>query len=335
MAKQMNSPSTGTTWELSVDDLLAPLPEAPPRLGGPGPFVINLGASSTPKSTQSVNIAGCEHAHVYEIQRTEDRRVRFRLRIGPFASEEEVNAILEKVRTAYPSAMTATADPDDLRVIAALQAKAQAQKHPLRRPQQQPREIAAVATAAPPPSAAVRVSAQAQAPELAAGPAAAPARVVPAAKTTAASRAADPHAKRAPSAEAAHADHVLTQLELCEDAGMGWFVIQLIVTEHAVDVEKVPKHDIFKAYRLYSVAGLDQGRVMHALRLGFFKEEGAARAVASYLAAFYESPSVKRVSAAERDRFADRRVDPRRDAGAGAAPVIEITNDRYVRQKAR
>jgi hypothetical protein len=128
---------------------------------------------------------------------------------------------------------------------------------------------------------------------------------------------------------------VLTQLELVDDAGMGWFVIQLIVTEHAVDVEKVPKHDIFKAYRLYSVAGLDQGRVMHALRLGFFKEEGAARAVASYLAAFYESPSVKRVGAAERDRFTDRRVDPRRDAGPGAPPVIEITNERYVRQKVR
>jgi hypothetical protein len=136
-----------------------------------------------------------------------------------------------------------------------------------------------------------------------------------------------------PSGDAAQADRVLTQLELCEEEGMGWFVIQLLVGENALDVDKVPKHDIFKAYRLYSIAGLEQGRVMHALRLGFFKEEGAAQAVASYLAAFYERPSVKRVGTAERNRFADRRVDPRRDAGA--PPVIEITNERYVRQKAR
>jgi len=128
---------------------------------------------------------------------------------------------------------------------------------------------------------------------------------------------------------------VLTELELVEDEGTGWFVIQLLVAENAFDVEKVPKHDIFRAYRLYSVAGVEKGRVMHALRLGFFKEEGAANAVASYLAAFYEKPNVKRVGDAERNRFADRRVDPRRDASAGAMPVIEITNERHVRQKAR
>jgi hypothetical protein len=85
---------------------------------------------------------------------------------------------------------------------------------------------------------------------------------------------------------------------------------------------------------LYSVAGIDQGRIVHALRLGFFGEEIAAAAVASYLATFYEKPTVKRVSAAERQRFADQRFEPRKDVGAtGKHAVIEITDERYVRER--
>ena len=55
------------------------------------------------------------------------------------------------------------------------------------------------------------------------------------------------------------------------------------------DPDSLPNLDIFSVYRLYSVAGLDQGRVMHALRLGFFSDEIAANTVASYLTAFYQS----------------------------------------------
>jgi hypothetical protein len=139
--------------------------------------------------------------------------------------------------------------------------------------------------------------------------------------------------RRSPSTDAVQADRVLTQLEAREESAMGWFVIQLMLADEAIEVDQVPKHDIFKAYRLYSVAGLDQGRVMHALRLGFFKEQSAALAVANYLAAFYESPSVKRVNSTERDRFADRRVDPRRDPGPGGHAIIEITGDRFARPK--
>src|SRR6202035_4967806 len=95
-----------------------------------------------------------------------------------------------------------------------------------------------------------------------------------------------------------------------------------------------PNLDIFSVYRLYSVAGIDQGRIVHALRLGFFSEENAASAVASYLAAFYDKPAVKRVSSAERQRFAERRLEPRKDVGAtGKHAVIEITNERFVRER--
>jgi hypothetical protein len=81
------------------------------------------------------------------------------------------------------------------------------------------------------------------------------------------------------------------------------------------------------------VAGIDEGRIMHALRLGFFSDEIAARAVASYLTAFYQSSTVTRVSAAERERFADHRFEARKDVGAtGQHAAIEITSERVVRE---
>ena len=77
---------------------------------------------------------------------------------------------------------------------------------------------------------------------------------------------------------------------------------------------------------------IDQGRRKHALRLGFFGEEIAAKAVASYLAAYYEKPTIKRVSAAERERFSEQKVEARKDVGAtGMHAVIEITSDRFAR----
>ena len=108
----------------------------------------------------------------------------------------------------------------------------------------------------------------------------------------------------------------LTSLELEDEEALRWFVIQLSLSEEAFRPDSLPNLDIFSMYRLYSVAGIDQGRVMHPLRLGFFSEEIAAGAVASYLAAFIEKPIVKRISAAERDRFADQCVEARKDIGA-------------------
>ena len=97
MAGLSKTPTTGDIWHLSIDDLLAPLPQSA-RLGGTGPFVINLSASTAPVSLPVKSIAGCENLYVYQLQRTEDRRTRYRLRIGPFASEDEIDPILEKVR---------------------------------------------------------------------------------------------------------------------------------------------------------------------------------------------------------------------------------------------
>ena len=135
-----------------------------------------------------------------------------------------------------------------------------------------------------------------------------------------------------PSLESTQTLRPLTPLELGEHEAPRWFVVQLALSDDTFDPDALPHLDIFSLYRLYTVIGMDQGRLVHALRLGFFAEEVGARAVANYLAAFYDEASVKRVSVAERDRFADQRVEARKDVGAtGRHLAIEITNELVVR----
>jgi hypothetical protein len=139
---------------------------------------------------------------------------------------------------------------------------------------------------------------------------------------------------RVPNLDATQTVRALTQLELEDGSASRWFVIQLSLAEDPFDPDTLPNLDIFSVYRLYSVAGIDQGRIMHALRLGFFTEEIGAGAVASYLAAFYDKPTIKRVSSAERERFAEQSLEPRKDVGAtGKHAAIEITSERFVREK--
>jgi hypothetical protein len=624
MATNLRAPLTADIWHLSIDDLLAPLPEKP-RLGGPGPFVINLSSSTADVGLPSVGFAGCEDAVAYEIQRNEDGRTRFRLRLGPFESEDEAEAILEMVREVYPSALTATAGPDDLRTIASKRAKAlasaetrrgsspaaargpaperpriaapaatpaptvtvptpvvlsavtpplAAQTPPLARtppvvtvapievpvvqlslvpdrvpvnpptasvPDAVPVPIAATppllpvssavasrpaaatpvtasaaseanavtatnpiiptvvdatitvtldlkaspftelslvpelslvtdfslaeeisldfepaptvavkpkpvvtpkpaATATPvaatpvaatpvaatpvaaipaaaipaaampaaaPPKAIAPSPSVSKAPQAASGPPmsvsaplvnrraaatpVAPVRMsaakiaalidnaVPAPKEThvvkaapvakaatplaipatplakpapvaaraavvspparaaavkaEASKVPAPHAEKSVSIDSTQTVRALTAVELQGGDSLPWFVIQLKQAQEAFDPDTVPNLDIFSVYRLYCVAHIDNGQIQHALRVGFFSEEIAAKAVASYLAGYYDEPAIRRVSAAERERFADQRVEARKDIGAtGRHAVIEITDDLVARR---
>ena len=596
MATPINAPMAGEIWHLSIEDLFQPVHEAS-RLGGDGPFVINLSVSTAPISVPTKPFTNSRlDAHVYQIQVTEDGRTRYRLRLGPFASEDEADAILAEVRDTYPGALTATASASDLRVIGTMQAKADqrpaapkpsdlviekslsrriaAEKRaseasenvapqkaapqkaavpestsvlkpevpeisidiawptpelgvppsmPLRAappatppaarneppvmavpaalkpqwalpeldvplPTVQKHEPAPVTAAvkeaaidapepfelkiAPPFSLAsvapvlteVVTRSKAPAPKNAASkpaviaapvltesvaaptkapppvPAAAPVAAtvsVPAAAPVAAATAAAPvkvapkqhiappwkppaprppktivpppkqhvtpppkpaappsaapteQAKSAPvltqsvvtvrkgwpkfrlspskpaaskltslqhvvvataplpsprevkkldepleSLESTQTIRALTPTELEDNEASRWFVIQLALADHAFDPDAVPNLDIFSEYRLYSVAGLDQGRVVHALRLGFFREEIGAVAVASYLAAYWDKPTIKRVSLAERERFADQRVEARKDVGAtGKHAIIEITDELVARRR--
>ena len=381
MAAPIDTALNGDIWHLGIDDLFAPLPETI-RLGGPGPFVINLTTSSAPIALPAKSIAGCEYAQLYQLQRIEDRRPRYRLRVGPFASEDEADAILKIVRDTYPGALTATADGEDLRAIANLQPKA-VPPPPAAKPAAAivpppPVMKPAAGIVAPPP---VMKPAAAMAPPVASPPvltveqkvsvrtpAAKPAlSVMPPVVAPPVLRVEQKVAVRAPQPrpviagvppikaaapavppagpvhklntplpdlESTQTVRALTQLELNDEQASRWFVIQLSLSEDAFDPETVPNLDIFSVYRLYCVAGIDQGRIVHALRLGFFSEEIAASAVASYLGAFYDKPAIKRVSGAERQRFADQSLKARKDVGAtGKQAVIEITDERYVRER--
>src|SRR5258708_25456162 len=86
-----------------------PILDVERRLGGIGPFVINLHASTAPIGLPSKSPAGNEHARLYQIQRVDDGRIRYRLRLGPFATEDEAEIALAHARLQYPRAPMGTA----------------------------------------------------------------------------------------------------------------------------------------------------------------------------------------------------------------------------------
>jgi hypothetical protein len=104
-------------------------------------------------------------------------------------------------------------------------------------------------------------------------------------------------------------------------------VIQLALSETEFAPESVPNLAIFNEYRLYTAVGYDQGKIMNALRLGFFNDEAPAEAVAGYLRSFFDSATVTRVSVEERERFSTRRVTARKEAGeTGVHAAIELSS---------
>jgi hypothetical protein len=108
--------------------------------------------------------------------------------------------------------------------------------------------------------------------------------------------------------------------------------VQLAVSDQPVNLDAMPRLDIFEAYRLYSVATAGSGKIVHSLRLGFFKEAVSAEAVMGYLQTFFGSPSVMRVSVAEHGRFKDAPSTKKPPAApAHEAKVVELNNARATR----
>jgi hypothetical protein len=121
----------------------------------------------------------------------------------------------------------------------------------------------------------------------------------------------------------------LTNEELNGIAGQEmWFAIQLAASEQPVNLDAMPHLDIFEAYRLYSVASAGSGKIIHSLRLGFFKEAVSAEAVGGYLKTFFANPSVLRVSVAEHGRFKDAPVKKPPPAAEPKNNVVEISDAR-------
>jgi hypothetical protein len=123
----------------------------------------------------------------------------------------------------------------------------------------------------------------------------------------------------------------LTSAEMEDAAQEKWFAVQLAVSDQPVNLDAMPRLDIFEAYRLYSVATAGSGKIVHSLRLGFFKEAVSAEAVMGYLNTFFGSPSVMRVSVAEHARFKDAPSTRKPAAPAQEAKVVELNNARSAR----
>ncbi|MEQ1581391.1 MAG: hypothetical protein ABL964_12415 [Steroidobacteraceae bacterium] len=127
---------------------------------------------------------------------------------------------------------------------------------------------------------------------------------------------------------------ILTETELADSDGPAWFSVQVTVSDQPINIDAMPKLDIFKAFRLYSIAQTRQGRIEHALRLGFFRESVSAEAVSGYLKTFFGAPEVLRVSAAEQTRFADPPAPPvLSDSAGNSARVVQLHPDKPAMQK--
>jgi hypothetical protein len=103
------------------------------------------------------------------------------------------------------------------------------------------------------------------------------------------------------------------------------FVVQVCVSAARIAPDAIPQLDIFDLYHLYCDVTHENGLPQHALRLGFFKEAGTAKAIARYLGSHFESPRVVEVGAAEIVQALRHRFVARKDIGAsGQHAVIEI-----------
>jgi hypothetical protein len=92
--------------------------------------------------------------------------------------------------------------------------------------------------------------------------------------------------------------------ELYDSQQPKWYAIQLVVSDRPLNLDTMPRLEVFASHRLYAVAGKQDGASRHALRMGFFPDEESAGTICGYLKTFFSSPSVVRVSAAEQERFA-------------------------------
>ena len=95
----------------------------------------------------------------------------------------------------------------------------------------------------------------------------------------------------------------VTVRELRDPNQQKWFAVQLAVSDRPVNLEALPRFDVFASHNLYAVQGRLGAAPCYALRLGFFQERELARTICVDLQAFYRSASVVQVSAAEQARF--------------------------------
>lgn len=138
-----------------------------------------------------------------------------------------------------------------------------------------------------------------------------------------------PAAVQAITAEAGPAGLVVTNVvprRAVAPLNNGRFVVELASSGRSFSPPDVPHLDLFGLYHLYWHISVDEEHLRHSLRLGFFNEERTARAVAQYLASYFESPVVVRISYVEETQSAKHAFRAMKDVGAsGQYAEIELT----------
>jgi hypothetical protein len=186
--------------------------------------------------------------------------------------------------------------------------------------------VAAKPVATPAPKVPTKVAEKAAKPTHA--PAAPAAATKPAAPLTAPAAIRITSSAPLPELDSTQTIRALTSAEMEDEQQDKWFAVQLAVSDQPVNLDAMPHLDIFEAYRLYSVATAGSGKIVHSLRLGFFKEAVSAEAVSGYLKTFFGSPDIMRVSVAEHARFKDPPSSKKPAAAAHEAKVVELNNAR-------
>jgi hypothetical protein len=102
----------------------------------------------------------------------------------------------------------------------------------------------------------------------------------------------------------------LTTTELYDSHRPKCYAIQLVVSDRPVNLDMMPRLEVFAAHKLYTIAAKQPNGAWHALRLGFFPDEASAQVICGYLQTFFASPSIVRISTAEQSRFAPPSASP-------------------------
>jgi hypothetical protein len=88
------------------------------------------------------------------------------------------------------------------------------------------------------------------------------------------------------------------------------FAVQMSESAAAIDLSNVPSLSIFRAYTLYTTTVTREGRSLHSLRLGFFKDAISAKQVAYYVRSHFPGVTVVPVTEPERQQGSDTAIDP-------------------------
>jgi hypothetical protein len=88
------------------------------------------------------------------------------------------------------------------------------------------------------------------------------------------------------------------------------FAVQMFESAADIDLTNVPSLPIFRHYTLYRTTVARDGRNLHCLRLGFFKDAISAKQVAYFVQSHFAAVSVVPVTEPERQHAAERPIHP-------------------------